>query len=96
MKDEESQNQQALFRWAELSLSKYPGLEMLYAIPNGGYRNKITAARLKREGVKAGVLDINLDVAGHGYHGLRIEMKSKKGYLTKAQGERIKKNSEYN
>ena len=34
-----------------------PELRLMHAIPNGGKRDGITAARLKAEGVKAGVLD---------------------------------------
>jgi hypothetical protein len=48
---------------------------MLYAVPNGGKRDKATAAKLKAEGVKAGVPDVFLPVARGGYHGFYIEMK---------------------
>ena len=47
----------------------------LYAVPNGGRRDAITGARLKAEGVRSGILDLNLDVARGLYHGLRIELK---------------------
>lgn len=50
-------------------------LWLLHSTPNGGKREKATAARLRQTGVKAGYPDISLDVAQHGYHGLRIEMK---------------------
>lgn len=65
----------ALFGWAAMSERRYPDLRKLYAVPNGGQRNPIVAAKLKAQGVRAGVLDISLDVARHGFHGLRIEMK---------------------
>ena len=39
-----------------------PDLELLHAIPNGGKRDKVTAAKLKAEGVKAGIPDIFLPV----------------------------------
>lgn len=39
-----------------------PELHLMHAIPNGGARDKITAAKLKAEGVKAGVLDTFLPV----------------------------------
>lgn len=51
---------------------------MIYAVPNGSARNIVTATNLKREGVKAGVPDIAVDVACGNYHGLKIEMKVKK------------------
>lgn len=73
----ESVEQIYLFRWAALQECVYPELELMYHIPNGGYRNKAEAARLKMEGVKAGVPDICLPVARGGYHGLYIEMKIK-------------------
>lgn len=50
-----------------------------YAIPNGGLRNKITGAILKREGVKAGVPDLHILGARHGYSGLFLEMKKRSG-----------------
>ena len=71
----ESAHQKALFEWAAYNVSHYPALAMLYAIPNGGRRDAITGARLKAEGVKAGVPDIALPVPNECYHGLYIEMK---------------------
>lgn len=53
--------------------------EELFHVPNGGTRNIIEAARLKQEGVKRGVPDYYLDVPCNGYHGLRIELKRRKG-----------------
>lgn len=52
---------------------------LLFAIPNGGKRNIVTAMKLKREGVLAGVPDIMLAWHRLGYHGLFIEMKRKHG-----------------
>lgn len=43
--------------------SPVPALDWLFAIPNGGKRDPITAARMKAEGVKAGVPDIMLPVS---------------------------------
>lgn len=72
----EHQHQSALFRWAEIS--NIPELDLMYAIPNGGHRNKAVAAKLKKEGVKKGVPDIHLPVARGGFHGLYIELKKPK------------------
>lgn len=47
----------------------------IFAIPNGGRRNKKEAYWLKRTGVKSGVPDLCIPVARKGYHGLYIEMK---------------------
>lgn len=50
----------------------------LFAIPNGGHRNLITAKRLKKEGVLSGVPDLLLAVPRNGRGGLFIEMKNGK------------------
>lgn len=81
----EAREQQALFAWSALSVGKYPELALLYHIPNGGSRNKIEAANLKRQGVKAGVPDICLPVARGGYHGLYIELKAGRNKATEKQ-----------
>ena len=75
----ESYEQEMVFAWAELMATIEPRLELLHHIPNGGYRHPATAARMKSEGVKAGVPDICLPVAAKGYHGLYIEMKKADG-----------------
>lgn len=55
---------------------RYPTLAgLLYAIPNGGHRNKATAAKMKAEGVRRGVPDLHLPVARGGWHGLYVELK---------------------
>lgn len=57
----ESQEQQALFAWWALAGPKLcpdRPAPVMYAIPNGGRRDAITGARLKAEGVLAGVPDI--------------------------------------
>lgn len=75
----ESAEQQWIFRWATYAKAKHPCLALLYHIPNGGARHPATAARLKAEGVKAGVPDICLPVPRNGYAGLYIELKRRKG-----------------
>ena len=57
----------------------------MFHIPNGGSRNKIEAAHLKAQGVKAGVPDICLPVPRGKYHGLYIELKYGKNKPTAAQ-----------
>lgn len=55
-KHEEDDHQAALFNWL---LKQYPEeYNIIFAIPNGGKRDIREAARLKRQGVKAGVPDI--------------------------------------
>ena len=72
----EDGHQVVLFQWAALAKGKYPELAWLYAVPNGGLRSKAVAGKLKAQGVKSGVPDIQLDVARQGFHGLRIELKA--------------------
>ena len=78
----ESEEQQALFEWAQYHRGAYPEIDLLYHIPNGGRRGKAEAGRFKAEGVKSGVPDICLPVARGGFHGLYIEMKRQKGSQT--------------
>ena len=87
LKRTESQEQILLFEFAVLMSNKIPELAELWHCPNGGHRNKIVAARLRREGVKAGIPDIFLLVPRNGFHGLAIELKAKGKKPTKAQAE---------
>ena len=81
----ESQLQVLLFDWCHMNRQKYPELQLMFHIPNGGYRNIATAKRLKAEGVKSGVPDICLPVPRGNYHGLYLELKTDKGRLSKEQ-----------
>lgn len=54
-------------------------LEWIFAVPNGGLRDKVSAARLKATGTRKGISDIMLPVARWEKHGLFIEMKKRKG-----------------
>lgn len=91
MKHLEDNEQILLFEWATLQSCKYPELELLFHIPNGGKRNAQEAARFKRMGVKPGVPDLMLPVPRNGYHGLWIEMKSPKGKTSKNQKDMLEK-----
>jgi hypothetical protein len=53
-----------------------------FAVPNGGWRSKKTATRLKATGVRPGVPDIIVLARGH-MHG--IELKREAGRTTKTQ-----------
>lgn len=77
--------QVTLFNWAKLEERKYPKLKKMFAIPNGGLRNKRVAGKLRMEGVKSGVLDILLPVKTDSYSGLFIEMKFGRNKLTDNQ-----------
>ena len=73
--DTEGGHQAAVFCYFQQNIDKYPKAQLLFAIPNGGLRDKITAAKLKATGVKAGVPDMMLPVARSDFHGLFIELK---------------------
>jgi hypothetical protein len=75
----ESSHQIALFMNCAYHLKKYPELKWFHAIPNGGLRDKITAAKLKAEGVKSGVSDCMLPVKRGPYCGLYLELKKLPG-----------------
>lgn len=77
--------QVAVMEWAETRAASYPELWLLYAIPNGGQRAKGVAAKLKAEGVKAGVPDLCLPIGKNGYHALYIETKNQKGRVADKQ-----------
>ena len=75
----EEEEQAAVMEWAMLMERQYPELALLFHIPNGADRHPAVAAKLKRQGVKAGVPDLFLPVARGGWHGLFVEMKRQKG-----------------
>jgi hypothetical protein len=83
----EHAQQTALFCWAAMPTIQrlYPELKFMFAIPNGGERNKIVAGNLKAEGVRAGVWDIFLPIPVRLSHGMFIEMKVDNNGLTAEQ-----------
>ena len=83
----EADEQEALMQWAAVQSCKWPELQLLHHIPNGGKRNAAEAAHFKRLGVKPGVPDLCLPVPRQGYHGLYIEMKCGRGKLSDCQRE---------
>lgn len=75
--------QQACVRWFNL---QYPHLRgRLFAVPNGGRRDVVTGAKLKAEGVVAGVADLILLVTNKAFGALLIEMKKPGGIQSVAQ-----------
>lgn len=79
IKRSEATEQEAVVQYCEFN--RIP----IFAIPNGGKRNKLEAVNLKRQGVKAGVPDLFVPVARRGFHGLFIEMKYGRNKTTPAQ-----------
>ena len=81
--EREPLSQVACVSWFRL---QYPKLSrLLFAVPNGGKRDHITAGKLKAEGAVAGVADLLLLVPSATYHGLAIEMKTIEGAQREAQ-----------
>jgi len=80
----ESQLQQSFFKWFR---AQYPDKYwQCFAIPNGGLRNEIVAAKMKREGVVSGVWDVLILNEGYGSSkGLFIEFKVGYNKLTQNQ-----------
>lgn len=86
-KRSEATEQEAVIQWCGWHEGKHPELKLIFHIPNGGSRNTIEAANLKRQGVKAGVPDLCLPVPMNGFHGLYIEMKYGRNKSTEKQEE---------
>lgn len=84
MREQEHNLQVGCVRWFRL---QYPKLApLMFAIPNGGWRNATVAAKLKAEGVMPGVPDLMLACPAGQYHGLFIEMKNgKQGRVSDSQ-----------
>lgn len=84
----EDAHQIALFMWAALPdiQELYPELKRMFAIPNGGWRHKGEAGKLKAMGVKAGVSDICLPVRRGSWSVLFIELKRPKQLSGKRAG----------
>lgn len=83
--NEEHAIQVECVRWFRYRYQKLARL--LFAIPNGGRRDKKTGKTLKEEGCSAGVADLQLCVPNKFYHGLFIEMKTAKGVQQESQKE---------
>lgn len=81
----EHEEQVALFAEFRKNQEKYPELESAFAVPNGGQRHVAVAAKLKAEGVKAGVPDIFIPAPRGNSHGLFVELKARGGYVSDHQ-----------
>lgn len=81
--DEEHRIQCACVNWFRL---QYPThATALFAVPNGGRRDRVSGAKLKAEGVLPGVSDLILLLPRGRHHGLLIEMKTERGKQSQAQ-----------
>ena len=83
--DEEHRIQRSCVRWFNLKHQSLKG--RLFAVPNGGKRDALTGAKLKAEGVVAGVADLILLAPNRFYGALLIEMKTASGRQSTSQKE---------
>lgn len=83
----EEAEQITLIQWADTLAPQHPELAMLFHVPNGGYRARRTAGRMKAAGQRKGVPDLWLPIPRRGYHGLVIELKAAKGRPTPEQSD---------
>jgi len=83
--DDEHRLQCACVRWFAYQHPELRG--RLFAVPNGGRRDAVTGAKMKAEGVVAGVADLVLLVRRAGYGALLVEMKTATGRQSEAQRE---------
>ena len=81
----ESQEQAKFVAWWRIAGQRMAPNVVLASIPNGGARSAVTGARLKREGVVAGMPDLVLLCARCGRHALFVEMKTKRGRVSQSQ-----------
>lgn len=78
-------------RLVNLHQGRYPALRNLFAVPNGGDRHRIVAAKMKAEGVRPGIPDYVVLFPVEPHHGLAIELKSMTGYASREQKEWIER-----
>ena len=71
----EDSHQLALGCWRAQNIKRWPELELLHHIPNGGSRDVREAGKLKAMLTKSGISDLFLPVARRGFHGFYLEMK---------------------
>lgn len=69
----EHEEQKEFVRWFRECYENTKGVR-IFAIPNGGHRNKITASKMKAEGLRSGVPDLFIPEWR-----LWVEMKREKG-----------------
>ena len=86
----EHEEQKKVMAWVDEMTPHFPELGLLFAVPNGGFRHKSVAIKMKAEGVRAGVSDLMLPVARRGFYGLFLEMKAIGGKSTPKQSDFLK------
>lgn len=83
--DREHAEAVALMQRVKLHEARWPALRWLFAVPNGGARNKVAGAKIKAEGGRRGVPDYLWPQRSGAFVGLAIELKANGGRLDPAQ-----------
>ena len=89
----EALEQEAIFKWRDASTFTYPGIGLMFAIPNGaylqgsGWQRARQWEKLRKQGARPGVSDIFLPYPAGGYSGLWIELKAPKPHRSKVTEE---------
>jgi hypothetical protein len=81
----EHHEQVSLFQRMKQATGQYPELALAFAIPNGGFRNVTTGARMKAEGVRRSVPDLMIPTSRGRWYGLFVELKKIGEYATVEQ-----------
>ena len=85
-KRSEATEQETVIQWCRWHEGKYPELKLIYHVPNGGSRNTLEAANLKRQGVKAGVPDLCLPVPKNGLYRNEVREEQNNGKAGRMAG----------
>jgi len=86
----EHDEQAAFILWCRQNEDYFPGLWLIHNSLNGVKVSQGQARKMKREGMLAGVCDVFLPQPMKGYHGLYIEFKFGRNWLSESQERFIK------
>jgi hypothetical protein len=75
----------AFFDWVAWQSKRNPILQVIHHVENERKCSIAQGNRRKRKGVKAGIPDIVCPIPSGDFHGLYIEMKTKKGKISPEQ-----------
>lgn len=79
----ESLMQERCVTWFRYNHPQYR--QLLFSVPNGGFRSPQIGYQMKKEGMTKGVADLLLLVPSRQWHGLAIELKTPEGELSAEQ-----------
>lgn len=85
----ESWEQEQFFKWVYANQIKYPELQLVSGSMNGMRVGPAVRSQLKKQGLRRGIPDIDVPVARHGSHGLKIELKRVSGGAVSEDQERM-------